>query len=70
MNFDYIQNIICICSISKQAFIFQRHGDDYGKLFSIVQPVAKIFPGGSDYDVIREASNSLYTFFKVCQIYE
>lgn len=62
---DNNANFIFLARLSKEAFVFQRKGDDYGKLFSIVQPIAKIFPKSSDFDSIKEASAKLHTFFKV-----
>lgn len=51
-----------------QALRFQRKGDLYGKLFSVVQWVAKLFPDSSDYTDIRGSSNKLHAFFKVIKL--
>lgn len=51
-------------NISLQAFRFQRSGDDYGKLFSVWEPIAKLFPDASDYKAIKEASTKLHDFFR------
>lgn len=48
-----------------QALRFQRKGDLYGKLFSVVQWVAKLFPDSSDYTDIRGSSNKLHAYFNV-----
>lgn len=44
---------------------FQRKTDEWGKLFSIVPSVAKLFPEKSNYQPARDLSLYLYTFFKV-----
>ncbi|XP_031627920.1 probable cytochrome P450 304a1 [Contarinia nasturtii] len=45
------------------AFIFQRKTDNYGRLYSLIEEVAKYFPVMSDYTVARDASVELYTYF-------
>ncbi|XP_055296744.1 probable cytochrome P450 304a1 [Sitodiplosis mosellana] len=52
-----------ICTAVENGFIFQRKTDNYGKLYSLIPNFAKYFPGFSDYQVVREASIELYTFF-------
>lgn len=50
------------------AFLFQREMDDYGKLFSIIESVAKWFPELSGYRAGRESSVELYDVYKVLNI--
>lgn len=47
------------------AFIFQRKMDDYGKLFSIIEQVAKWFPELSGFNAGRKSSMELYDVYKV-----
>lgn len=51
--------------ITEKAMQFQRKTDEWGKMFSIVPSVAKLFPEKSDYQPARDLSIYLYTFFKV-----
>lgn len=52
----------------EDAFTFQRKSDNYGKLFSVLPTVAKLFPEMSDYKPVRDASKRLYKFYAVITI--
>lgn len=49
----------------ENAFVFGQLTDNYGKLYSIIPGIAKLFPKWSDYKATRDASIDLYEFFKV-----
>lgn len=55
----------CLRRASDQALQFQRQGDNFGRLFSIIEWVAKLFPKTSEYEDIEKSSMKLYSFFKV-----
>lgn len=61
----FITNIFFRHSAVEDAFTFQRKSDNYGKLFSVVPAVAKLFPEWSDYKPVRDASKRLYEFYAV-----
>lgn len=49
---------------SELALQFQRKTDEYGKLYSVIPAVAKLFPEKSDYAAGRRASVRLFEIFK------
>lgn len=59
IQIDYLQRAV------ENSFIFQRVTDDYGKLYSIIPNVSKMFPEWSGYKAGRESSVVLYNIFKV-----
>lgn len=61
----YPLNILFDYSAVKEAFVFQRRVDAYGKLYGYLPSVAKWFPKASDYQPAREASMKLFGTFKV-----
>lgn len=50
---------------AERALLFQRKSDNYGKLFSLIPLLTKIFPNKSDYKQAREASLQIHSYFKV-----
>lgn len=62
------ENMADICKAVDNAFIFQREMDDYGKLFSIIEGVAKWFPELSGFKAGRDTSVELYNIYKVFNI--
>lgn len=48
----------------KQGMIFQRSGDDYGRLLSIIPWIRYIFPNLSGYKPLRESNSYLYQFIQ------
>lgn len=46
------------------ALQFQRKTDEYGKLYSAIPAVAKLFPEKSDFNAGRRASTRLFEIFK------
>lgn len=44
---------------------FQRKGDAYGRLFSHIPNVAKLFPNWSDFNRLRKGSMKMHQFMKV-----
>lgn len=42
-----------------------RNADDWGRMFSYNEMIAKIFPKISDYDLLRNAAQDMYANVKV-----
>lgn len=57
-----------ICRASEHAFVFLRKGDDWGRMFSYVEMIAKIFPKTSDYDLLRKSALDMYASIKVIEV--
>lgn len=49
---------------SELALQFQRKTDEYGKLYSAIPAVAKLFPEKSDFNAGRRASIRLFQIFQ------
>lgn len=47
---------------------FQRHGETFGRMFSLIPSLATLFPEQSAYKGSRDSSMDLYNFFKVIDI--
>lgn len=54
----------CNFSVTKQTDRCMKDADSYGKMFSLMPWVAKIFPNLSDYNKIKEANSVQYDFMK------
>lgn len=50
---------------SEHAYVFMRKSDDWGRMFSYVEMIAKIFPKISDYDLLRRSAQDMYASVKV-----
>lgn len=50
---------------SEQAYVFMRKADDWGRMFSYVELIAKVFPKLSDYDLLRNSAQDMYANVKV-----
>lgn len=48
--------------------LFQRTGDDYGKLLSVIPWIRHFFPETSGYNNFKVANKGLYEFMKVINI--
>lgn len=44
--------------------IFQKNGDDYGRIFSIVPWMAKYFPNLSGFNQVKKGNEGVYEFIK------
>lgn len=44
---------------------FQKHGDDYGKLLSVIPWIRHIFPEWSSYRGLRDGNMKVYNFMKL-----
>lgn len=44
---------------------FQRNGETFGRMFSLMPSLASLFPNQSGFKYTREASMALYNYFKV-----
>lgn len=49
----------------EHAILFVKKGDDWGRMFSYVEMIAKVFPKFSDFDILRQSSQDLYYTIKV-----
>lgn len=54
-----------VFSMAIHAFTFQRKGCSYGKLFSLVESTAQLWPTASDYQPLDVANTGLYEFVQV-----
>nr|ARG41840.1 cytochrome P450 CYP304A1 [Bactrocera dorsalis] len=52
-----------VLQLIKMGMQFQRNGDDYGKMLSVIPWIRYIFPKWSAYDVLTEANKFLYEYF-------
>ncbi|XP_067625773.1 probable cytochrome P450 304a1 [Eurosta solidaginis] len=53
-----------VLQLIKMGLQFQRNGDDYGKMLSIIPWIRHIFPKWSSYDVLSEANKHLFEHFE------
>lgn len=63
MAFNDIYSLICRSGAIVQ--LFGRNADAWGKIFSIQEWTAKLFPKLSGFDMLREASMKFYDYIKV-----
>ncbi|XP_037952787.1 probable cytochrome P450 304a1 [Teleopsis dalmanni] len=52
-----------LLKLTQMAMQFQREGDSYGKLLSIIPWITNIFPNWSSYNKLMEANIFLYKYF-------
>lgn len=50
---------------AEQGLLFQRTGDDYGKLLSVVPWIRHLFPKSSGYSTFKDINPQLFDFMKV-----
>ncbi|XP_036324622.1 probable cytochrome P450 304a1 [Rhagoletis pomonella] len=53
-----------VLHLIKMGMQFQRNGDDYGKMLSIMPWIRYVFPKWSAYDVLTEANKALFEHFE------
>ncbi|XP_053946868.1 probable cytochrome P450 304a1 isoform X1 [Anastrepha ludens] len=53
-----------VLQLIKMGMQFQRKGDDYGKMLSIMPWIRHVFPSWSAYDVLTTANKFIFEFFE------
>lgn len=66
MSYSYVA--IChlrnIFRIGDFGMRFQRNGDDYGRLLSVIPWIRYIFPDKSGYNEFKEVNDYIYKYFE------
>lgn len=66
----HLNNLYWAHRATEAAMKFQRHGETFGRMYSLIPELATLFPNQSAYKGARDASMDLYNFLKVSSLFQ
>lgn len=64
-----MNNLYCAHRATEAAMKFQRNGETFGRMYSLIPELATLFPNQSAFKGARDASMDLYNFLKVISFF-